>query len=250
MNRAVIVASFGNRDEQIMSLVANLRKYWPGDMPIILYTDRERTFLHDPHVHHRIIVAKDLLWKDHPRWPIRNTNLWLARAARDEDFNAVCCLNDDMRVCGSESLDGFALAEKFGICVPINPRVYVKYNAMGADTTKKHQTEIKLRIMHAPACNVSPMFVRRGPSSFPLLDRYAMIMERGECYRGTLAFWLASYRSGVCPLYLPEQWCVGASNAAYIKNYTKRLQGKDVQIEPMMLHYGQAEVRKVFPEYK
>jgi hypothetical protein len=150
-----------------------------------------------------------------------------------------------MRIAHPGFVDGFVLAERFGVCVPMNPRVYIKYNAMGADMEKTPYNSQYEGPEHATACNVSPMFVcRHHDNATALLNAY--LEELQVCMRGTHAFWRASWRTGVTPVYLPEQWCVCGSNAKYIHAYKKTLKGKSVSIEPMMLHWGQAEVRETF----
>lgn len=244
--RKIIIASFGNRNAYISSLVDNIREY--SAFPIILYTDRQRAV---GGIEQIVLSPDQILWKDSPRWPIRNTNFWLAKAVieRAGTKDVFCCLNDDMRIVHAGWEDGFQLAEKFGICVPQNPRIFVKYNMLGTDTTSEDWKRTEGTPIYAPACNVSPMFAY--PNSLyvqVLLSAY--INELKKCMRGTLAFWLAMYKVGVCPLFLPEQWCVSASNALHIKKYEKVLQGKKCKIEPIMLHWGQQQVREVFGEQK
>jgi hypothetical protein len=150
-----------------------------------------------------------------------------------------------MRIVSKGFIDGFLMAEKFGCCVPTNPRIYVKYNAMGADTSEKDYKPEMDGPEYAPSCNMSPMFFSANiPTARELLITYEK--ELMTCMRGTLAFWKASWKTGVTPLYLPEQWCVCASNAKYIRDYKKILQGKIYSIEPIILHWGQAEVREIF----
>lgn len=244
MKRAIIICSFGNREQYLNVLFRSILKYARNGMDVWLITDTPQELMG---VNVYLLRPNQLEWKDHPRWPIRNTNLWLAKASLWEQYESVCCLNDDMYICNKGFIDGFALAEKFGVCVPMNPRIYVKYNAMGADTTEEDRKETDKGPIYGPACNMSPMFVCRlhDHAKF-LIETY--IEELHNCMRGTLAFWLASYRTGVTPLYLPEQWCVCESNAVYIKNYKKPLQERVHSIEPIMLHLGQDKVREVFKE--
>jgi hypothetical protein len=243
IRRAVVICSFGDRDFYLKTLLKSLRKY-PAVGDIWLVTDESKGI---EGVLEHVLRPDEIMWKEHPRWPIRNTNLFLAKFSLWEVYESVCCLNDDMYICSKGFLDGFCMAEKFGVCVPTNPRVYVKYNAMGADTTAEDRRETDKGPIYAPACNVSPMFVCRLHSHAKLLIE-AYIDELRSCMRGTLAFWLASWRTGITPLYLPEQWCVCASNASHIKNYKKRLQEVMYSIEPIVLHWGQSGVREVFKD--
>jgi hypothetical protein len=242
VEKKIAIASFGNRDAQISSLVDNIRQY--SDLPILLLTDRQRQVM----VEQQVIPKEELLWRDSPRWPVRNCNLWLAKAAMDTRFNW-CCLNDDMKIVHPSWIEGFDLAEKFNICVPTNPRIFVKYNMLGADTTIADWQRAEDTTIHGPACNMSPMFVFPN-KLFAQVLLGAYIAELHKCMRGTLAFWLASWKTGITPLYLPEQWCVGASNAKYIRDYKKVLQGKPCRIEPIMLHWGQNQVREVFKDWE
>jgi hypothetical protein len=244
MKRAIVICSFGDRGDYLHPLLRSLREHAKG-IPIVLISNRRYPDVED--WTHHILEDDDLHWKGHPRWPIRNTNLWLAKAALWEQYDSVCCLNDDMFIMHKGFVDGFTMAEKFGVCVPTNPRIYVKYNAMGADTTEEDRREVDKGPIYAPACNVSPMFVCRLHDHAKLLIE-TYIEELHNCMRGTLAFWLASWHCAVAPIYLPEQWCVGQSNAAYFKNYKKQLQGRMMPIEPIILHYGQSGVRNVFKD--
>jgi hypothetical protein len=247
VTRGIVIASFGDRDGYLSSMLANVRKY--THLPVMVYTDRERNYVSDyQDMSREIVPEKKLLWRDSPRWGVRNANLWLAKAA-SETFDICCCLNDDMRIVSKQWTDGLLLAERFGVCVPMNPRVYVKHNALGADATQEdyHKAVSELPGC-APACNISPMFVCRLNDAARRLMIY-YLDELKTCMRGTLAFWFASWKSGITPLYLPEQWCVCASNAKYIRDYKKVLQGKEVRVEPIMLHWGQQEVRNVFKDW-
>jgi len=243
LKRAIIICSFGDRKYFLNTLLQSLCKF-PAVGDIVLITDKD---IKVQGVRIYRLLSHQIEWNDHPRWPIRNTNLWLAKASLWEEYESVCCLNDDMYICNKGFLDGFALAEKFGVCVPMNPRIYVKYNAMGADSTMEDRKEVDKGPIYAPACNMSPMFVCRLHNHAKLLIE-TYIEELRNCMRGTLAFWLASYRTGITPLYLPEHWCVCESNAIYIKNYKKPLQGKMYDIEPIMLHIGQKGVREAFKD--
>lgn len=235
-----VIASFGDRDAYIESMVSNIRQY--SNFPILLITDRAR----NTHVEYTKVIPKgELRWRDSPRWGVRNTNYWLAKAAIDEYFDVSCCLNDDMRIVSPGFVDGFRLAVRFGLCLPLNPRIHVKYNAMGTDSSDADIALAGQLPSFAPACNMSPMFACRHHAK-PQILLQAYLNRLETCMRGTLAFWFACCDTNLVPLYLPEQWCVCGSSAAFIKNLTKVLRGKAYSIEPIMLHWGQKQVRDVF----
>jgi hypothetical protein len=244
VNRGIIVVSLGDRGTLLKPLMSNLRHY--TNLPIVLYTDCEHQGL--PGIEQILILRSALKWLDNPRWGIRNTNVISARAILNGPFDSCCVLNDDMRIVDKNFHDGFTLAERFGVCVPLNPRVYVGINARGADAEDTDYNPTLHGPERAPACNVSPLFAcRRLVSAQTLLTAYLQELE--SCMRGTLAFWKASWRTGITPVYLPEQWCVCESNAIYLRDLRKFIRGRVTQVTCMILHWGQAGVREAFKGY-
>jgi hypothetical protein len=246
MKRGIVIVSLGpGRTDNVVRLCRNIRQFSPS-IHIHVVTDVVRP-LPQEGVTQQIVTLDRLQWLDSPRWGVRNCNVLSAEAVLSRAFDSYCVLNDDMRIVSSEWEKGFDLAERFGVCVPTNPRIYVKYNALGADASDADFNERDWGPGVAPAVNVSPLFVCADrPKAYELSRIWRQQLQ--HCLRGTLAFWQATWLTGTTPVYLPEQWCVGASNAAYFKNYKKRLRGQDVPVEPIMLHWGQEEVRRVFKE--
>lgn len=243
INRGIVIVSFGKqRESMVLDSISNIRKY--SNLPIMIYTDYKIFERNTTDMGQVVLTPNQFKWKDSPRWGVRNCNYWSAYAALNT-FDSCLVLNDDMRIVSKGFEDGFTLAERFGVCVPLNPRVYVKYNAMGTDANDEDFKEGKDGPKHAPACNMSPLFVSRTSIQAQTLI-CAYMIELQTCMRGTLAFWKASWKTGITPLYLPEQWCVCGSSAKFIKNLKKPLQGKVQTIESIMLHWGQPEVREVY----
>ena len=238
MTRGIIIVSLGPRQELVRKLVNNIKNN--TDLPVALVTD-------SPHELPVIMIKvqhDSLKWLDHPRWGVRNCNT-LSASASLTLFESSCILNDDMRIVSPNFVDGFTLAERFGVCVPLNPRIYVKYNAQGADAEPNDFVPERDGPEYGPACNVSPMFVcKMHNSAKTLIEAY--LVELQVCMRGTLAFARASWRCGVAPVYLPEHWCVCGSSARPVRDTVKIIRGVKQTIEPMMLHWGQEEVRRVF----
>lgn len=241
ISKGVVVVSLGERRDLVRSIISDIKQY--VSLPIVVVSDVLQDYASDRQITTMVVEHASLQWLDSPRWGVRNCNVLSAKFALGLPFDSVCVLNDDMRIASPGFVDGFALAARFGVCVPMNPRVYVKYNAMGADASP-HDVRVD-GPEYAPACNVSPMFVcRHHDSATTLLTAY--LNELQTCMRGTQAFWRASWQTGITPMYLPEQWCVCGSNAKYIRDYKKTLKGKRMSIESMMLHWGQPEVREAF----
>ena len=244
--RVFIIASFGDRQKQIQRLLKNIRSF--VDYPIHIITTKDSNLGHVEKSRRIYKMYVNRKWpKGSYREGIRNSNYFKVFKALEYD-TSVCLLDDDMLIVNKHFVDGFDIAERFGAAVPLNPRVYVKYNMMGADVQQKDLDELRLMVapLYAPACNFSPFFV------YPRIENAKIFLMTlldellSNVCRGTLAIWKASWRSGFCPVYLPEQYCVCGSNAEHIKNYTKFLHGENVRIEPMILHLGHKKVRGVF----
>jgi len=241
MNRAIFITCFGDRRKQFEALYRNIRQF--TGLPVGVVCDRPELYSHVADA----TFPVETYWRGSPRFGVRNSNYYKARVAVDTGFDSVCCLDDDMRIVHKDFVQGFALAKKFGVCVPLNPRLYTKHNAQGEDATDRDRRDVA-KYGYLPACNLSPMFAcAHHRCTTRLLKAFMEELKEHPC-RGTLAFAKASWETGITPLYLPEQWCVGRQNAAHIKNYKYRYREKDYPVEPIMLHWGQPEVREVFGE--
>jgi len=237
MKIGIVLAVFGNREHQVKRLYNNIRSYC--DYPVIAMSDR------DFKVGDIQVVRVRPMWIGHTRYGVRNNNYFQAVAAYTGLFDLTLCLDDDMYIVSDQFEEGFDLAEKFGCCLPHNPRIYVKYNNQGVDVENISDLLSKAPQV-APACNSSPMFYNNHHEGARAFLKEYLRLQTKTPGRGTSLLWLASWRSGFTPLYLPEQWCVCQTNAEYIKNYRKVLKGKEVNIEPIILHIGHRKVADVF----
>ena len=246
-NRAFIIASFGDRRKQVQRLVKNIRSYVDYTIHIITTEDSDIGSNFEANVYVEFI---ERLWpKGSYRADIRNSNyLKVRRALYYSQYDSVCLLDDDMFIVNKGFVDGFRFAEQFGAAVPINPRIYVKYNAMGADVQQSDIVDISYMPMNAPACNFSPFFYSaRHQQAIDFLRKLANELKFKTC-RGTLAIWKASWATKYAPVYLPEQFCVCGKNAEYIKDYSVLLKGQQVKIPVMCLHLGHKKVAEVFKD--
>jgi len=250
-NRGIILASFGDRRTQLKGILKNIR-YVTG-LPVVIYTDQDQG-VSGHGVQQRIVDA--YLWRGHRRWGVRQGNYWQAKAVLEGPFKTACCLDDDMRIVDTRFEQGFDLATKFGVCLPMNPRVYQEHNALGADTRTADRKEISGWPNLVTACNMSPMFACRQVSSCrTLLLRYLQELVHNAC-RGTLAIWKASWQTGITPLYLPSTWCVCGDDVHYMQSHVidvLRKRTKDSRVRPVMLHWGHKLVQREFkkdPRFK
>lgn len=250
--RAFIISAFGDRRTQLQRLIKNIRSFVDYPVHIITTVDSYLGLIQEfnyPGANNVHIEFVDRIWsRGNYREGIRNSNYYKIQRALfyGSDYDSVCLLDDDMFIVDKGFVDGFRLAENFGAALPLNPRVYVKYNAMGADVQQKDIEELSCTPMNAPACNFSPFFVStQHKQANDFLRQLKTELHFNAC-RGTLAIWKASWKTKYSPVYLPEHWCVCAGNAEFIRNYKRYLRGQEVSIKPMMLHLGHEKVRKVF----
>lgn len=248
IKRQIIIACFGDRRKQLERIIENIRQY--VDYPVKIITPKD-SLIEIPSVLSSTIEVKfvERRWpKGSPREGIRNSNFHkVNEAVTHHQRDSVLMLDDDMLIVNNNFVDGFDIAERFGAAVPLNPRVFVKFNAMGADVRGEDLMDIADKPQYAPAANFSPFFVYQWGSSgvrdFMInLD----IQLRHKACRGTLALFKASWQTRFSPVYLPEQWCVSGDYAEHFKNYDMLLHGRWVEIPVMMLHLGHKEVGRVF----
>lgn len=246
--RAFVIATFGDRQKQVSRLVNNIQRY--SDYPIhIISDDIALNFPKNIRSSDRIFMERvSRIWPENSyRSGIRNSNYFKVRFANQNHYHSLCMLDDDMLIVHEDFVQGFEIAERLGIALPLNPRVYVGYNAMGADVSVKDLEEVNQMPLRAPACNFSPFFVypHCGYTANFLFCLEDELSKENVC-RGTLAIWKASWKSGISPVYLPEQWCICGDYAEHFKNYSIMLKGRQVKVEPIMLHLGHEKVRQVY----
>jgi hypothetical protein len=246
-NRVFITAAFGDRCKQVERLIKNIRKF--SKLPIYIITTKDSKVANCDVFQLRSLqvylkFVKRIWPKDSYRADIRNSNYYKIKFAKE--FDSACLLDDDMFILNHQYFDGFRLAEQFGAALPLNPRIFVGFNAMGADVKQKDMDEILKTPIFAPACNFSPFFIcTRFTKTNIFLNELLRQLKDNVC-RGTLAIWKASWETKFTPIYLPEQWCVCGENAEYWKNYTIQLKGRQVKVDPIMLHLGHDNVKKIF----
>lgn len=150
----------------------------------------------------------------HPRYGWRMNDYWKVRKMLDCGADIAMCFDGDMRIVDREAARTLPLlAERFGICLPINPRYTVRVDMRdGADVPMVWPEPFPV---DAPGLNCSPIAInlRRpmlgGSMAIALAERYCDVMLSAPM-RGPLAWWKAMWDTGLSPLILPPQFCVCA----------------------------------------
>ena len=236
--RGIILAEVGERGDQIRSLIRNIRTV--SDLPIVVYSDRPYENL-GSNAEVKLLSNKEKLqWQGHRRYHNRQNDFWKIIKA-PEEFEQVLILDDDMRIVSPLFIDGFDIVGKFGICLPVNPRVYAGIDAeVGDDMDDKVKDQL-LRIKMPYTLTGNNMGMIFLDNSFykteKLIDEYEAFMVNYPC-RGPIAMAVAYWFARVTPYFLPEEWCAcGGYNK--FKERKKR-------IEPIFLHVGHEDVMDWF----
>lgn len=203
MKTCILLVSFG-RDTDSMELHLSYTPY-----PVYVYKDMENK-------HEGI------------RSGYRNSNYWRIRKIMDllEEFDQVCYLDNDMCVIDEGFWDGFRLAEKFGFCIPMNPRAFV-----GVDADKGVDANTTPEVYHGTAWNNAVIFASQ--KGLPFMK--AILDENiNRPQRGPMTMWEAAWHTGYVPYILPYQYCVCCPHLWIEK--------------PLALHCGSVVVREYYKD--
>jgi hypothetical protein len=188
MKLAIILAEYGKPAPD----VTQYRETWPeADVQVFSGSDLPDVPQLDP---------------AHPRYGWRMNDYYKVRKMLDSGADVAMCFDGDMRIVNREAARTLPLlAERFGICLPINPRYTVQRDFTdGADVIScTDQT-----MWYGPSVNCSPIALRLSSISARFLaERYCRRME-AHPERGPIAWWNAMLETGLNPMLLPPQWCV------------------------------------------
>ena len=188
MKIAIILAEFGKPAPD----VSQYRECWP-DANIGVYSEAD---------------CPPVAQFEGDRYGWRMNDYYSIRKALENESGAdvAIVVDGDMWICDMPKMRTLPkLAERFGICLPLNPRYTVALDTMvGADSD--HSPD-PLR-SGAPGVNCSPVAISlQNMRAVQLAHTYCTeMLERPV--RGPLAWWRAMERTGTAPLILPPQWCV------------------------------------------
>lgn len=192
MKLAIILAEFGKPAPD----VSQYRECWP-EADIQVYSGSEL-----PHA--------PQLEPAHPRYGWRMNDYWKVRKMLDSGADIAMCFDGDMRIVNRVAARTLpALTERFGICLPINPRYTVRRDFLdGADVPSIPVQPESFQHSYGPGVNCSPIAINlRDLERRQLAEDYCETML-DHPMRGPLAWWVAMLNTGIVPLILPPQWCV------------------------------------------
>jgi len=203
-------------------------EYFPN-LRLTIYTDCVKEFDTGP-IPTEVKIVTPSFDKEHPRYGWRCTNYYRAVGLLESTAEVAVYMDSDMKVVSDRVRALIPLTERFGICLPANPRLLVGVDGtVGADTDYVIGEDDSLGTGFA--CNMTPIaFATKDPRGRALLECFRDTYRR----RGPLSMWRAIWKSGIHPYLLPFQWCV-------CKSYV----GLD---DPIILHWGHWEVADYYSE--
>jgi len=161
----------------------------------------------------------------------------------DLPYEKFCLLDDDMLIWDECFFNGFKFLEHFDICVPMNPRLYVKHDLDGADvSTQIRQWFVNRNYEYLTAINFSPIFLMKYELTEGFCGGYLKEMKHFPC-RGPLMLMKHILLNNLDMLILPESWCVCGENAQHWFDYKVH---HTQSIDIMALHAGHKKVCEVF----
>lgn len=222
--RGIVITSFGDRRDKVEKLTANVRRF--SDLPItVLSEDNCETF-----------------WPGHPRWGQRNSDLHKATAVLRRFYDVVLVLDDDMRIVSGTFVNGFRLAERYGVCLPENPRRFFGVDLqVGADTREARRyadssDDLVMPPHNMTANNMGTIFADfRSPDCRQLFAVYWDFMKRYPC-RGPVAMGVARWKERVSVEMLSAGWCLCAEDVGHSG------------LEPVIVHVGHEKVRRWYEQ--
>lgn len=235
--RCIITTAFGDRRKNITRLIKNIRSF--VDYPIIIYTSEDSMvgfgfdaripdYRKDNNVEIKLV---ERLWPNHPRSGQRNGDYYQMQGCLESKYNSILYLDDDMHIINKDFAQGFDLAEKFSICLPLNPRSFVGVDAaIGADVpVDKRNVDLPL----ATAYNCGTMFIDKkyNYEAREFLGYCSHVLNTRPI-RGPMAVWETVDELDIVPYLLPPQWCVCQENIGCQS--------------PIILHCGHEKVREYY----
>ena len=223
METKIVTTAFGDRRKELREFIAHVRKW--SSAPILVVTDNILNSDLGDQVDVKFQWVKTQ-WQDHKRCHYRSSNWWRFKILQEIDADLVVYMDNDIRLINVNWLQGFSLANLFGICMPLSPRVFVHYDAKrGIDAQVKSHT---LPIPCAPVCNPGFFFAAVHDNRTKQFVKSFLAQYQQNPGRGPLGVWLAAESCGYHP------------NAESCANYAYP------EVEPIAVHWGGKAVKQYF----
>ena len=144
-----------------------------------------------------------------PRFGNHMNDFWQIKGMEESTADVCVAFDADMRIVSSEVINIIPLVNKFGLCLPANPRLLCRIDAtIGIDGGCIAEAGGGNGFAFNTAITAMDRSNRRAVAT---ADRFCQEMEN-QPVRGPLAWWRACWTTGFFPCLLPFQWCVCAEH--------------------------------------
>lgn len=203
--------------------IVSLRRYC--DYPIKIFSDHLFE-INTPGTSIELIQPRDY----NIRYGIRNSDYFRLIILRDSPFEATLYLDNDHLAVSSRILDGFEIAEHFGMAIPMNSRTFLDLELkIGKDIGDEDRKELSAAPKSLTDLDCGIIFYNR--RSRELLLAWLEEMEKRPC-TGPIALARAIWRTKQYPYILPYNW---------------RVETPQVGIKtPIIVHLGHPHVKDFY----
>lgn len=204
----IIFAEFGGKLKPDVEMV----KHFFPEAKITIYDDSN---------------AKPVFDQSHPRYGWRMHDYYVLQGILSSDADIAISLDADMKIVSTDVRRIIELTNKFGLCLPCNPRLTVRKDTLiGTDSDRVLDESGGTGYSFNSAIIAA---TRHHPEAMK-----ALLMASLEMYQNPgrlpLALWRGVWGSAFFPCLLPPQWCV--------------CEGQEGCGEEIILHIGHEKVRK------
>lgn len=205
----------------------SVRKIFPNAQ-VTLYTDQPLQNLSGVRVV-RVIPPFD---REAARYGWRAHDYYQAFGMLQSSADVAIAMDSDMLIVSDGFLVITEFAQRFGLAVPMNPRLLLKIDGgIGVDSTYRAQNDSTQGL--GMTYNLTPVgFSTRHVVARQFLERYCSLLLESPG-RGAVHLVQASFDLAYQPFVLPPQWCVCSP---------RDLDSKHIWKEAVALHVGHRDV--------
>lgn len=151
----------------------------------------------------------------HPRYGWRENDYWCARGILESKADIAISVDSDLLIVSKRIRSLIPLAQKFGLCMPVNGRHLVYRDARSDCDGGRVDDETEGGGMCH--CTALWAFETQGDGLHRhLLETYCDQIQldalENKGARGPLSLWRAEWKTGISPYTLPSHYCVTGSN--------------------------------------
>lgn len=197
----LILSQFGKDSDIVEPALSSFKQFFP-DSTVTIYTDNSE-FKNEKI--NSIIIVKPVFNKKSVRYGWHCSDFYRAIGLLESKAEIAIYSDADMIFFSKSCKNILELTEKFGICVPANPRLLMRNDALVGEDCDKILDETE---GYGAAYNTSPIsFNTRNILARKLLEEYVKLMKETP-QRNPVILYRAAWNTGIFPYVLPFNWCV------------------------------------------